>query len=41
MIRIGEYLCGALMVLLILPVLLIGFIMALFDVGHYLHIRHM
>ena len=41
MIRIGEYLCGVLLVLLMLPVLLFGFLAASFDVVHYLRIRSM
>jgi hypothetical protein len=39
MIRIGEYLCGILIVVLMLPVLLLGFIAASFEIGHYLGIR--
>ena len=41
MIRFGEYLCGLLIILLMLPVFLIGFVAALFDMGHYLRIRQM
>jgi hypothetical protein len=41
MVKIGEYLCGFLMVLLMAPVLLVGFFVALFDLRHYVHVRHM
>lgn len=41
MIRIGEYLCGMLLVLLMVPVLLVGFVAASIDLGHYIRIRNM
>jgi hypothetical protein len=41
MIKIGEYICGLLLALLMLPVLLLGSVLALFDIGHYIRIRNM
>jgi len=41
MVRVGEYLFGLLLVLLMLPVLLVAFIATSFDIGHYFRLRRM
>ena len=39
MIRLGEYLCGLLIVFLMLPVLLLGFMVTSVDLAHYVRNR--
>ena len=41
MIRIGEYLCGLVLILLMVPVFLIGMFVAVFDIRHYIRNRQM
>jgi hypothetical protein len=41
MIKFGEVLCGLLLAILMVPVFLVGFIVAMFDIGHYYRIRQM
>ena len=41
MIRLGEFLCGLLFVLLMVPVFVVGLFAALLDIGHYFRIRAM
>ncbi|HYV36396.1 MAG TPA: hypothetical protein VE988_11865 [Gemmataceae bacterium] len=41
MIKIGEYLCGFLVACLMAPVLLLGLLATLPDIGHYYRIRRM
>jgi hypothetical protein len=41
MFRIGEYLVGLVMIVLMLPILFLGFIAASFDVVHYFRNRRL